>query len=74
MSTKQEIIPDTIKSRLLSSDFAFACKDGPVTTATWKYCCLLDVNPTITNRCKELTLKCGRVPRSISGNVAMYKN
>ena len=62
MSTKQEILSDaTFKAWLFSSDFDFSCKDGQVTAATWKYYCPLVANPTITNCCKELHLKCGRV-------------
>ena len=53
--TNQEIISDTtFKAWPFSSDFNFACKDGWVTAATCKYYCLLVVNPTITNCCKEL--------------------
>ena len=33
----------------------------------------LFVNPTITNCCKELHLKCGRGPKSIFENVVLYK-
>ena len=62
MSTKQEILSDaTFKAWLFSSDFDFSCKDGQVTAATWKYYCPLAANPTITNCCKEIHLKCGRV-------------
>ena len=59
---------------LFSSDFNFACKDGRVTTATCTYYCPVVANPTITNFCKELHLKCGGVPRSIFENVAMHEN
>ena len=45
------------KAWLFSSDFNFACKDGWVTAETCKHYCLLVVNPTITNCCKELHLK-----------------
>ena len=62
MSTKQEILSDaTFKAWLFSSDFDFSCKDGQGTAATWKYYSPLVANPTITNCCKELHLKCGRV-------------
>ena len=75
MSTKQEIVSDAaFKAWPFSSDFNFACKDGRVTTATCKYYCPLVVSPTITNCCKELHLKCGRVPRSVFENVAMHEN
>ena len=57
-----------------TSDFNFAWKDSRVTAATCKYYCPLVVNPTITNCCKELYLKCGRVPRSVFENVAMHEN
>ena len=75
MSTKQEIVSDAaFKAWLFSSDFNFACKDGRVTAATCKYYCPLVVNPTITNCCKELHLKCGRVPRSVFENVDMHES
>ena len=75
MSTNQEIISDaTFKAWPFSSDFNFACKDSRVTTATCKYYCSLVVNPTVTNCCKELHLKCGRVPRSVFENVATHEN
>ena len=32
------------------------------------------LNPTITNGCKEVHLKCGRVPRSVFENVVMHEN
>ena len=48
------------KARLFSSDFSLACKDGRATAATCKYYCPLVVNPTFTNSCKQLHLKCGR--------------
>ena len=73
MSTKQEIISDAaFKAWPFSFDFNFACKDGSITAATCKYYCPLAVNPTITNCCKELHLKCDRVPRSVFENVAMH--
>ena len=75
MSTKEEIVSDaTFKAWPFSSNFNFACKDGRVTTATYKYYCPLVISPTITNCCKGLHLRCGRVPRSIFENVAMHKN
>ena len=75
MSTKQEIISDgAFKACPFSSDFNFTCKDGWVAAATCKYYCPLIVNPTITNCCKELYLKCDRVPKSVFENVAMHKN
>ena len=75
MSTKQESLSDaTFKAWPFSADFNFAFKDGLVSPATYKYYCPLDVSPTITNCCKELHLKCGRVPRSVFENVAMYEN
>ena len=40
----------------LTSDFNFACKDGRVTAATYKYYCPLVVNPIITNSWKKLHL------------------
>ena len=58
-------ISDTsFKAWPFSSDFNFAFKDGRVTTATCKYYCPWIVSPTITNCCKKLHLKCGRVSRS----------
>ena len=75
MSRKQEIVSDaSFKAWPFSSDFNFTCKDCQVTAATCKYYCLLVVNPTITNCCKELHLECGRVPRSVFENVAMHEN
>ena len=75
MSTKQEIVSDAaFKAWPFSSDFNFTCKDCRVTAATCKYYCLLVVNPAITNCCKELHLKCGRVPRSVFENVAMHED
>ena len=75
MSTKQEIVCDTaFKAWPFSSNFNFACKDGWVTTVACKYNHALVISPTITNCCKELHFKCGRVPRSIFENVAMQEN
>ena len=75
MSTKEELVLDAaFKAWPFSSDFNLICKDGPVTTATGKHYCQLVVNPTINCCCKELHLKCRRVPRSVFGNVAMPKN
>ena len=54
------------------SGFNFACKNDRVTAATYKYYRPLVVNPIITNSCKKLYLKCGRIPRSIFANVAMH--
>ena len=45
-----------------------------VTTATCKYYCPLVISHTITNCCKVLHLKCGRVPRSVFETVAMHEN
>ena len=73
--SETESISDTsVKAWPFSSDFNFAFKDGRVTTATCKYYCPLVVNPTITNCCKELHLKCGRVPRSVFENFPMHEN
>ena len=75
MSTKQESISDAaFKPWSFSCDFNFVFKDGHVTAATCKCYCPLVVSPTITNCCKELHLKCGRVPRSVFENVAMHEN
>ena len=75
MSTKQEIVSDAaLKAWSFSSDFNFACKDGRVTAAACKYYCSLVVNPTTTNCCKEVHIKCGRVSRFIFENVAMHEN
>ena len=75
MSTKKERVSDaTFKACLFSSDFNFAFKYSWVTAATCKYYCPLVVSPTITNCCKELQLKCDRVPRSAFENVDMHKN
>ena len=66
MSTKQEIVSDAaFKAWPFSSGFNFIRKDGRVTAATCKHYCPLVVNSTFTNCCKELHLKCGRVPRSV---------
>ena len=73
MSTKQERASDAaFKARPFSSNFNFVFKDGQVAATTCKCYCPLVVSPTITNWCKELHLKCGRVPRSISENFAMH--
>ena len=75
MSTKQEIVSDVaFKGWPFSSNFNFICKDGWVTAATCKHYCPLAVNRNITNCCKELHLKYGRVPRSVFEPVAMHKN
>ena len=75
MSTKQEVVSDaTFKAWPFSSDFNFACKVGRLTAATCKYYCLLVVNPTATNCCKEFHIKCGRVYRFVFENVAMHEN
>ena len=75
MSTKQEIVSDAaFKVWPFSSDFNFTCKDYRVTAATCKCYCLLIVNPTTTNCCKELHLECGRVPRSVFENVAIHED
>ena len=75
MSTEQDIVSDAaFKAWPFSYDFNFAYKDGQVTEATCKYYRPLVVNPTITNCCKELHLKCGTVPRSIFENIAMHEN
>ena len=72
MSTKQESVSDAaFKAWPFLSDFNFAFKHSRVTAATCKYYCPLVVSPTITNCCKELHLKCDRVPRSVFENVAM---
>ena len=75
MSIKQEIVADAaLKAWPFSSNFNFTGKDGRVTAATCKYDCLLVVNPAITNCCKELHLKCDRVPRSVFENVTKHKD
>ena len=75
MSRKQEIVSDAaFKTWPFSSDFNFACKNGWVTTTTWKYYCTLVVNTAITSCCKELHLKCSKVPRSVFENITMHKN
>ena len=75
MSIKQEIVSDTaFKAWPFSYDFNFACNSGRVTTATHICYCPLVVNPTVTNCCKELHPRCGRVPRSVFENVAMQEN
>ena len=62
MPTKQEMISDlAFKAWPFSYDFNFACKDGWVNTTTCKYYFPFVANSTITNCCKELCLKCGRV-------------
>ena len=73
MSRKQEIVSDAaFKTWPFSSDFNFACKNGWVTTTTWKYYCTLVVNTAITSCCKELHLKCSKVP--VFENITMHKN
>ena len=65
---KQEIVSDAaFNAWPLSSDF------NPM-KATCKHYYPLIVKPTITNCCKELHLKCGRVPRYLFENVAMHEN
>ena len=69
MSIKQESVSDaTFKTWLFSSDFNFASKDDRVTTATYQYCPLV-VSPTVTNCCKKLHLKYGKIE-----NFAMHEN
>ena len=75
MSTKPEIVSDApFKAWPFSSGFNFAYKNGRDTAAACKYSYPLVVKPTITHCCKELHLKCGRVPRSLFENVAMHEN
>ena len=75
ISTKQDIVSDAaFKAWPSSSDFNFACKEGRVTAERCKHYCPLVVNPTITNCCKELHLKCGRVPRSVFENTIMHED
>ena len=65
MSTKQESVSDAaFKTWLFSSDFNFAGKDDRVSAATCKYSPLV-VNLNVTNCCKELHLKYGKIPRSV---------
>ena len=74
-STKQEIVSDVaFQAWPFSSSFNVAYKDGWVTAETCKHYFPLVVNPTITNCCKELNFKCGRVPRYVFENVAMHEN
>ena len=54
-----------LQAWLFSSDLILPVKMVELTAATCKYCCPLIVSPTITNCCKGLHLKCGRVPRSV---------
>ena len=72
MSTKPPSRPVAFKAWPLSSNFNFVFVDGQVTAETCKYYCALVVSPTIANCCKEINLKCGRVPRSVFENVAMH--
>ena len=75
MSTnKKSYLTPTFKASSFSSDFNFACKDGRVTTATYKYYCPLVASPTIFSCCKELHLKCDKVPTSVFENVTMHEN
>ena len=46
----------------------------PQQTAICRYYCPLVVNHTITNSCKELHLKCGRVPRSVFETLPCMKS
>ena len=72
---QKNVVSDAaFKACPFSSDFNFTCKDGRVTIATCKYYCLLVVNLAITNCCKELHLKFGRVPRSVFKNVTMHED
>ena len=74
MSTKQESVSEAaFKTWLLSSDFNFPGKDDWVTAATSKYCPLV-VSPTVTNCCKEVNFKYGKITRSVFENLAMHKN
>ena len=74
MSVKQEIESDAaFKAWPFSSDFNFACKNSQFTAAACKCYCPLVVNLTLPS-CKEFHLKWSRVLRSVSENVAMYKN
>ena len=74
LQSKKSYLTPPFKAWPFPSDFNFACKDGQVTTATCKYYCPLVASPTITNCCKNLHLKYGRVPRSVFENVAMHEN
>ena len=75
MFTKQKNVYDVaFNAWPFSSDFNFVHKDGRFNTATCKYYCQLFISPTITNSCKNLHLKCDRVPRSIFENIAMQEN
>ena len=64
MSTKQESVS------MLPSKYGHFHR---VTAATCKYCPLV-VSPTVTNCCKELHLRCGKIPRSVFENFAMLEN
>ena len=75
MSTKQESVFDAaFMAWPFSSNFNFPFKDSRVIATTCKYYCPLVVTPTITNCCKELHLKCRRVPRSVFENVVMHES
>ena len=74
MSTKQIKSDAAFKAWPFSPDIKFACKEDRVTAVTCKYYWPLVVNPTITNCCKELPIKFGRVPRSVFENVAIQEN
>ena len=74
MSAKQESVSDaTLKAWPFSSDFNFASKDDQVTAVTCKYCSLV-VSPIVTNCCKELHFKYGKIPRSFFENFVMLEN
>ena len=74
MSTKQESVSDaTLKAWPFSSDFNFASKDDQVMAVTCKYCPLI-ISPIVTNCCKELHLKYGKIPRSVFENFVMHEN
>ena len=73
MSTKQESVFDAaFKTWPFSCNFKFASKNDRVTAVTCKYC-QLDVSPIVTNCCKELHLKYGKIPRYVFENFTMHR-
>ena len=74
MSRKQETVSDTtFKTWPFSCNLKFVSKNDRVTAVTFRHC-PLDVSPIVTNCCKELYLKYGKIPRSVFENFTICKN
>ena len=61
LQNKKVYLDAAFKTRPFSCNFKFASKNDRVTAVTCKYCPLV-VSPIVTNCCKELHLKCGKIP------------